>query len=370
MKNPNLKGTALCALWFLTISLCCFEIEAQPVLQLRLPFTDAPGSTTTPSDTVLGTINVTMDMTIDGTTPRDLHGALGMAPDNKSRCLDMTTNTVPAQDDTQPGNMQHPSAAVYTESNPALAALGQSGTIGSFVFTFWMYSALGFATGNGARMFILNPGDLSENTYNRAGAFTIRWYSDATIPNNEWALWFGGGSDLIWSMPFDVPTNQWLFVAMAWDGQNDPTAYWGTQTNSATLMSLVSGSGSLAPGSTLPMGDTPTLVIGNQGSNWSRSLNGKLFDVRFYNGGTTNLSFIEGVRLAGAPPLALPPSPLSFSYANSKLSLSWSNGLGILLSGTNVTQPMSQWVPVVTNPPMPYVITISPSPPQTFFRAK
>jgi len=365
MKNRNLKTTALC---LLTISLCCFQIEAQPVLQLRFPFTDPPGSTTTSSDTVLGTIDVSLDMTIDGTTPGDLHGALGTAPDNKSRSLDMTTNTVPAQDDTQPGNSQNPSAAVSTANNPALAALGQSGTISNFVCTFWMNSALGLATGNGARIFILGPDDVSANTYNGAGVFSIRWYSDSTIPNNEFALWFGGGSDIIFGLPFNVPTNQWLFVAISWDGQNQPAAYWGTQTNSATPMSLVSGS--LAPGSELPMGDTPSLVIGNQGSNWGRSLNGKLSDVRFYNGGTTNLSFIESVRLAGAPPLALPPSRINFSFASSKLSLSWSNGLGILLSGTNVALPPSQWVPMVTNPPMPYVITISPSTPQTFFKAK
>jgi hypothetical protein len=31
---------------------------------------------------------------------------------------------------------------------------------------------------------------------------------------------------------------------------------------------------------------------------------------------------------------------------------------------------MTSWVPVATNPPMPYIITLSPGVPQMFYRAK
>ena len=85
---------------------------------------------------------------------------------------------------------------------------------------------------------------------------------------------------------------------------------------------------------------------------------------------------MDGVYAALAPitevvGVVLPPlSPLSFTRSGNQLSLTWSGGSGILLESTNVTQPMSNWAPVVTNPPMPYVITMSPGTPQVFYRAK
>ncbi|MGA2655978.1 MAG: hypothetical protein ABSH34_00510 [Verrucomicrobiota bacterium] len=64
------------------------------------------------------------------------------------------------------------------------------------------------------------------------------------------------------------------------------------------------------------------------------------------------------------------PSNLSFTLSGNQLSLSWSGGAGILLTSPNVALPMTSWVPVATNPPMPYIITISPGVPQMFYRAK
>ena len=78
---------------------------------------------------------------------------------------------------------------------------------------------------------------------------------------------------------------------------------------------------------------------------------------------------IDGVYVALTPRAALPPSALSFTRSANQLSLSWSNGIGVLLSSTNVALPMNNWVPVVTNPTMPYNIVISNGVPQIFFRA-
>jgi hypothetical protein len=63
-------------------------------------------------------------------------------------------------------------------------------------------------------------------------------------------------------------------------------------------------------------------------------------------------------------------TPISFMQTANQLSLNWSNGCGILLESTNLALPMSNWMPVVTNPTMPYIITISNGTPQMFFRAK
>ena len=79
---------------------------------------------------------------------------------------------------------------------------------------------------------------------------------------------------------------------------------------------------------------------------------------------------LDSIYLALSPAkVVLPPSPFSFTHPGNQLSLTWSNGSGILLSSTNVALPMTNWVPVVTNPTMPYNIIISNGVPQMFFRA-
>jgi hypothetical protein len=67
---------------------------------------------------------------------------------------------------------------------------------------------------------------------------------------------------------------------------------------------------------------------------------------------------------------SLPVSNISATLSGNHLSLSWSGGTGILLASPNVALPMTSWVPVATNPPMPYIITTSPGASQMFYRAK
>jgi hypothetical protein len=67
---------------------------------------------------------------------------------------------------------------------------------------------------------------------------------------------------------------------------------------------------------------------------------------------------------------SLPPSTLSFTLSGKKLSLNWSGGTGVLLSSPSLSLPMGSWTPVVTNPPMPYVITVPAGAPQMFYRSE
>jgi hypothetical protein len=276
----------------------------------------------------------------------------------------MTTNTVPSQDSTQPGNNQGNGPAVYLASSPALASIGQSGTISNFLVTFWMNSAAGLYSGNGPRLFILGPNAPSLNTYNGSGVFSIRYYATTPVPNNEIALWFGGGSDIIFGMPSNVPTNQWLFVAVGWDGLNQPAAYWGTPSSPVAAMSLVSGS--LAAASKLPMGATPSLVIGNQGNNWQRSFNGKLADMRFYNGGTLDTNFIESVRASATnllSPVNIAGQPLSQTVlVGSSASLSVAVPAGPAAAAPVVPSPWRP--PAPPDPPVP-LVHVKPAPSST-----
>jgi hypothetical protein len=84
--------------------------------------------------------------------------------------------------------------------------------------------------------------------------------------------------------------------------------------------------------------------------------------------GSANSGVARLIVVNGSTP---PPSPISLARPDSThLSLSWSNGSGILLASPSLTLPLTNWTPVVTNPTMPYVITISNNPPQMFFRAQ
>jgi hypothetical protein len=63
----------------------------------------------------------------------------------------------------------------------------------------------------------------------------------------------------------------------------------------------------------------------------------------------------------------------SFSRIDSThFSINWSNGSAnsVLYSSTNLVPLSSGWIPIVTNPALPYTITVSPNAPEQFFRVK
>jgi hypothetical protein len=63
----------------------------------------------------------------------------------------------------------------------------------------------------------------------------------------------------------------------------------------------------------------------------------------------------------------------SFSRIDSThFSINWSNGSAnsVLYSSTNLVPLSSGWIPIVTNPTLPYTITVSPNAPEQFFRVK
>jgi hypothetical protein len=125
-----------------------------PVLALRIPFEDAPGTTTTPGDTSGGGVNVTMQMT-DGTGAlADAHGAAGSGVagvNNGSRALDFSSNGT-----NQPG-IPGPLAATTN------AALG-FGTVSNFVVSLWFKQNALMANGAniGPRLFVLGGGTPSD----------------------------------------------------------------------------------------------------------------------------------------------------------------------------------------------------------------
>jgi beta-glucanase (GH16 family) len=266
-------------------------------LALRVPFTDAPGTTTSLSDTNGGGVNVTLQMTDETGAPADYHGAAGSGvrgESNGSRALDFTSNGT-----NQPG-IPGPLAATTN------AALG-FGTVSNFMVSLWFkQNALMSAGANiGPRLFVLGGGTPSD-----AGE------------TNSLGLKFQTASQLYFQLgatpvPFNIylQTNNWVFVAAVYDGAS-VSIYQGTDGAVATLTT------NLMVSTPIDFGSSGALYIGNR-QDGQRSFDGLINDFRFYTGAGDG-TFIENLRLLAARP----PWGLTATGGNGQVSLSWGTALG------------------------------------------
>ncbi len=306
-------------------------------LQLRMPFTDA-GGTTTASDTSSSGINITMNMTTNGTVAGNLHGAVGSGVTNlnvNARALDLTTN----MGNFQGGGNGGLGNVVNLAASPALATLGNNGIIGNFTISFWMKQKLARdSTGHAPRLWLLNGG----NNFQADGAAnSMGIWIQAT---NQLDFFYGNTSPLFTgSNVVTFPTNQWLFFAVTYDGTTFKM-YYGTATNSVTQIGSFASSGQ-----TINLGTAACLSIGNRSTDFIRNFNGWMEDFRFYNN-TSDSNVVDGVRQEFAlPPVLSPSSPsiTGISLNGTSLSISATNGTAggswTLLQSTNLALPLSQW---------------------------
>ncbi len=328
-----------------------------PINQLHYPFTDAPGSTTTASDTALNPAAVVAHLTIfnpAGTAQVDLHGAIGSGVNGAVtgiRALDFTPALTPSQTN-QPANS---TAAVNSAGNAvvavdlndsALAAgLGNNGVITSFVATIWIKQGATMLSGStiGPRLWILNAGAAGVDSGGSANTLGLKFQQ-----NNQVAFQLGADNPtLLGTSPSGAfPANKWLFYAVAYDGTNC-VIYYGTDSSAA-----VSIGSATTLNRSVNLGSAATLAIGNRRSATAnpRGLNGWLNDFRFYSGGvpTNTLAFVEAIRQSIAPKLptvtGVYPDGSSLMQATNTLvfnALS-SSGLGltnvsVVLNGVNVS---------------------------------
>ena len=269
-----------------------------PTLNVRFPFDDAGPGTTTPSDTSGGGANVILQMINQSGGTTNLHGAAnsGVAGlTNPNRALNLSSN--PSQGTSGvSGNF-----AAVTNS-----ALG-FGNVNSFVVTMWMKQLYFLPASIGPRMFILG------NSTN----------SDCGTPNSI-GMKFQDAADLYFfvntvqataAFGSSLPTNSWIFVAMAYD-QTNVTLYEGTDVTPATLISTTA-----AAGQTVPLGSAASLFLGNR-LDRARCFAGWIDDFRFYTG-ACDLSFVESVRQTAAG-----PAGLMAAAGNNQASLTWNALLG------------------------------------------
>jgi Lamin Tail Domain/CotH kinase protein/Chitobiase/beta-hexosaminidase C-terminal domain/Concanavalin A-like lectin/glucanases superfamily/Immunoglobulin I-set domain len=330
------------AVLFVSLLLGGSVIEAEPALQLRMPFMDAGPGTTTASDTSGGGINVTMGMFTDGTTPGDLHGASGTGITNfftSRRALDQTTNTVLTQGNTQPGNNNSAGPLVALRNDSTLATLGNNGVLSNFVVTFWMKQNAIMTSSATPRLWILSPGSSAGDYGANANGMGMQFQAT----NQLWFAFGNTGNTFRLNPVFadNLPPQQWIFIAVTYDGTQF-VMYYGTasqaatpvQTNSAANLSInLAASGGAA-----------SLAVGNKdvAGNFTRSFNGWFNDFRFYNHSSTNNAlFVENIRGELALPPSTPPTVPVFTMQPSGAAL---------LTGASTQLPAS----IAGAPPMAY----------------
>ncbi|HWD93449.1 MAG TPA: GH92 family glycosyl hydrolase [Verrucomicrobiae bacterium] len=269
---------------------------AQPILQLRMPFTNSatgdPGATVTASDSSSGGLSIVMNMFTNGAVAGNLHGAAATGVtllDSTARSLDMTTNTSPVWTtaSSAAGNST-PEPIVSLLNNTTLTNLGFNGTIAGFTATFWMKGNIAFPaannTGSSPRLWNLNTGPTGGSVGNQDNGMGMLLNSATNLE-----LYFGS-SAVVNGLSAPLAAHQWYFVAVTYDGQVF-NLFLGTDTGGVTLVGTATNPGQSI---NLAVSGAASLVIGNQGG-LTRGLNGWMEDFRIYNGaGDSN--FVESVR--------------------------------------------------------------------------
>jgi fibronectin type 3 domain-containing protein len=267
------------------------SVTRAQTLNLRYAFDDAGPGTTTPSDTSLGgsEVNVTLNMLNKSGVGTNLHGAAlsGVAGlTNPNRAMNCTNTS-------QGGSGNYASV-----TNSALGF----GNVGSFVVTMWMKQAVGLPGNTGGRMFIL--GNSTNSDTGTANSISMKWQDASHL------YFYVNAVQATATFASNLPTNTWLFVAMAYDGAN-VTLYEGTESTPAVLNSTTATSGQI-----VPLGSAASLYLCNRPDR-ARDFAGWVDDFRFYTGSGT-ASFVESVRQASAGPSGLTAVP-----NDSVVNLSW-----------------------------------------------
>jgi hypothetical protein len=299
-----------------------------PVLKLRIPFGDAPGTTASPSSTNGGGVPITLQMANGSGAAADYHGASnsGVAgATTGSRALNFSSNTA------QPG--QPGPVAAVTNANLGF------GLVTNFVLSMWFKQDSMMSGNIGPRLFLVGAGTPAD-----------------TGATNSIGIKFQLANQLLFQMgtvsasatfATNLPLATWSFIAAVYDGEN-VSIYEGTETNSASLVSTT------AAATNVNFGASAAMYVGNR-QDRQRSFDGWIADVRFYSG-AADLNYIENIRLQAAPAL------ISWQPSGSNLLLNWP--LGTLQFATNLG---GLWYNLL-GASSPYSVTSTL--PQQFYRLK
>ena len=269
-----------------------------PTLKLRFAFDDTGPGTTTPSDTSGGGVNVTLQMINQNGGTTNLHGAAdsgAAGATNPNRALNLSMN--PNQGSTGvSGNF-------VAATNSALGF----GNVTNFVVTMWMKQLYYLPANIGPRMFII--GNSTNTDCGTANSIGMKFQDAADL------YFFVNTVQATASFGSSLPTNTWIFAAMAYDGTNI-TLYEGTDVTPVTPVSTTA-----AANLTVPLGNAASVFLGNR-LDRARCFAGWFDDFRFY-AGAGDSSFVESIRQSTAG-----PAGLAGKAGNNQASLTWNALLG------------------------------------------
>ena len=323
--------------------------QAQTNLLVRFPLTDTGGGTSFAADPAGQANGFSMTTYTKGAVAGTFQGTPGGGVSGLQVALDFSSNSYFTAVGEGGATTAGPLAAV---TNAAL----NFGFVSAFTATVWFKAVTNMpstnTTGNwdlGPRIFILGTGGAADKgVANTIGFFYQQWNCLAySIGTNEIALpcftnptvvtTNSTNSAITYTNAY-VPTNQWLFYAITYDGGNVATIYSGTdQSAVTTVLATTSTSGvctgaqvtaegafngadalattpqNIGPGATGMNATTlsffangannSVLYIGNRQSR-ARSLDGWIDDFRFYSGAATP-SEVEDIRWSAVAPINL-----------------------------------------------------------------
>jgi len=269
------------------------NIPYGPTLKVRFAFDDAGPGATTPSDTSGGGVNVTLQMINQSGGTTNLHGPAnsGVAGvTNPNRALNLSMN--PNQ------GSSGVSGNFVAATNSALGF----GNVTNFVVTMWMKQLYYLPANIGPRMFIL--GNSTNTDCGTANSIGMKFQDAGDL------YFFVNTVQATASFGSNLPTNTWIFVAMACDGTNI-TLYEGMDATPVTRISTTA-----AANLTVPLGNAASVFLCNR-LDRARCFAGWFDDFRFYLGGADS-SFVESVRQSAAGPAGLSATP-----GNNQVALVW-----------------------------------------------
>jgi len=291
-------------------------VVGPPRAQLHFDFEEVGPSTT---DRLAG---VSLNLLDNGGNPADLHGPMGSGVAGSGRALDFTAAA------SQGGG----GPIAVTQSNAAI----NFGSLNGFTMTMWIKPTTTLLTSGYPRLFTLGP----NGTTDRGNTGSLQLLNNGNLQPQTSIQAFVNSLQTSTSGfgALDLPTNQWRFLAMTYDGMT-LRLYGGSETNEAALMS----STGFAAGP-LPIGSNWTMFIGNRLAR-DRAFRGWLDDVRFYENAAP-LNLLESIRHEG-----IAESIISCSVFGTDLVLRMKTKVGgsyVLQTTANLTPPV-MWSTIATN---------------------
>ena len=265
--------------------------QAPPALALQFDFEDS-GTTTT--DSVAG---VGLRLVNASGAPTDLHGGVGSGVGGYGKALNFNATS-----------MGGTGPMAFTTNNTTIAF----GTLNAFTLTLWIKPASSLLVNGYPRFFTLGTNGITDRGVPGSLQLLADGIAQPTTTSVQAFVNTLGTSGSAFGT-FNMPANQWSFLALTYDGST-LNFYGGSETNPVALQS----STPFAAGPVTLTGAW-TLMLGNRLAR-DRAFSGQLDAVRFY-AGACSLPTVESIRSAAVAPNAFRITPDGSPTAGSPYAL-------------------------------------------------